>query len=79
MSTLEEAVLLLKGLSPDKLDIAVHILESLTVKQKVEALAKAFNEEELTPEEALIANNAMAELDEGLGVEAESVWREAEL
>lgn len=73
MSTFERAVKLLKDLSPEKLDIAVYILESLTVKQKVESLT----EEELTPEEALLINSALAELDSGLGVEAESVWKEA--
>lgn len=73
MSTLEKAVTLLKGLSPEKLDLVVYILESLLVKQKIEAM----NIEKLTPEEARIIDIALAELESGLGVEAPSVWREA--
>ena len=73
MSTLEKAVTLLKGLSQEKLDLVVYILESLLVKQKIEAM----NIEELTPEEARIIDIALAELESGLGVEAPSVWREA--
>jgi hypothetical protein len=73
MSTLEKAVVLLKGLSQEKLDMVVCILESLTVKQKIESM----NIEELTPEEARIVDLALAELENGLGVEAESVWEEA--
>ncbi|HHV16981.1 MAG TPA: hypothetical protein GXX58_10520 [Gelria sp.] len=73
MSTLEKAVVLLKGLSQEKLDMVVYILESLTVKQKIESM----NIEELTPEEARIVDLALAELENGLGVEAESVWEEA--
>lgn len=73
MSTLEKAVTLLKGLSPEKLDLVVYILESLVIKQKIEAM----NIEELTPEEARIIDIALAELESGLGVEARSVWREA--
>lgn len=73
MSTLEKAVTLLKGLSPEKLDLVVYILESLVIKQKIEAM----NIEELTPEEARIIDIALAELESGLGVEAQSVWREA--
>ena len=65
MSTLEKAVFLLKGLSQEKLDIAVYILESLTVKQKNELM----NIDELTPEEAMIVDIALAELESGLGVE----------
>ncbi len=38
MSTLEKAVALLKGLSPDKLEIVVYLLESLTIKQKIESI-----------------------------------------
>jgi len=73
MSTREKAVVLLKGLSQEKLDMVVYILESLTVKQKIESM----NIEELTPEEARIVDLALAELENGLGVEAESVWEEA--
>ena len=73
MTALERAVLLLQGLSPDKLDIAVYILESLALKQKVENLTS----EELTAEEAILVDNALAELNDGLGVKAEDVWREA--
>lgn len=73
MSTLEKAVTLLKGLSQEKLDLVVYILESLLVKQKIEAM----NIEKLTPEEARIIDIALAELESGLGVEAPSVWREA--
>jgi len=73
MSTLEKAIMLLKGLSPEKLDIVVYLLESLTVKQQVESM----NIEVLTPQEAMIVDTALAELENGLGVEAESVWKEA--
>ncbi|HHV17068.1 MAG TPA: hypothetical protein GXX58_10965 [Gelria sp.] len=73
MSTLEKAIVLLKGLSEEKLDMVVYILESLMVKQKIESM----NIEELTPEEARIIDIALAELDSGLGVDAESVWEEA--
>lgn len=73
MSTLEKAIMLLKGLSEEKLDMVVYILESLTIKQKIEFM----NIEELTPEEAKIIDIALAELDGGLGVDAESVWEEA--
>ena len=73
MSTLEKAVVLLKGLSLEKLDMVVYILESLTVKQKIEST----NIEVLTPEESRIVDLALAELENGLGVEAESVWEEA--
>lgn len=73
MSTMEKAIVLLKGLSEEKLDMVVYILESLTVKQKIESM----NIEELTPEEVKIIDIALAELDGGLGVGAESVWEEA--
>lgn len=73
VATLKKAVKLLEGLSPEKLDIALYILESLAVKQKVESM----NVEELTPEEACIVESALIELENGLGVEAESVWKEA--
>lgn len=75
MATIEKAVKLLEGLSPEKLDIAIYILESLTVKQKIETMGI----EELSPEEASIVNTALHELENGLGVDAESVWREAGL
>ncbi|NLB18743.1 MAG: hypothetical protein GX825_08470 [Syntrophomonadaceae bacterium] len=73
MSTLEKAMLLLKGLNPEKLEIVVYLLESLTVKQQMESM----NITELTAEEAIIIDTALAELESGLGVEAESVWEEA--
>ncbi|MGI6486813.1 MAG: hypothetical protein GX964_11235 [Syntrophomonadaceae bacterium] len=73
MSTLEKAIVLLKGLSQEKLDMVVYILESLTVKQKLESM----NTEELTPEEAMIIDIALSELENGLGVDAEIVWEEA--
>lgn len=73
MPTLEKAVTLLKSLSPDKLEIAVYLLESLAIKQKIESM----NIEEITPEEAMIIDAALAELESGLGVEADSVWKEA--
>jgi hypothetical protein len=73
MATLEKALKILEGLSPEKLDIAVYILESLAVKQKFESM----NIEELTPEEAHIVDIALKELENGSGVEAEYVWREA--
>jgi hypothetical protein len=50
MSTLEKAMILLKGLSPEKLEIVVYLLESLTVKQQVESM----NIVELTTEDMLI-------------------------
>lgn len=73
MATLEKAVKLLEGLSPEKLDVAVYILESLTVKQKFDSM----NIEEITSEDAIIIDAALAELESGLGVEADSVWKEA--
>lgn len=73
MSALEKAIVLLKGLPPEKLDIVVYLLESLTVKQQIESM----NIEEITAEEAIIVDAALAELESGLGVEAESVWKEA--
>lgn len=73
MSTLEKAVNLLKGLSPEKLDVALYVIESLVVKEQIDLL----NQEELTPEEVVIINNAIRELESGLGVDAEDVWKEA--
>ncbi|HZK44179.1 MAG TPA: hypothetical protein VFC73_07825 [Syntrophomonadaceae bacterium] len=73
MSSLEKAVNLLKGLSSEKLDIALHVIESLAIKEQVEL----FDKEELTLEEVTIVNNAIRELENGLGVEAEDVWKEA--
>ena len=73
MSTLEKAMVLLKSLSPEKLDIVIYLMESLMVKQQIEAM----NIEEITPEDAIIIDAALAELESGLGVDAESVWKEA--
>lgn len=73
MATIEKAVKILKDLAPEKLDVALYILESLAAQQKLELM----NIEELTPEETSIIEAAVNELENGLGVEAESVWREA--
>jgi hypothetical protein len=73
MSTLEKAIVLLKGLSPEKLEIVIYLMESLMVKQQIESM----NIEEVTPEDAIIIDAALAELEGGLGVDAESVWKEA--
>ncbi|MGS0763164.1 hypothetical protein [Syntrophomonas curvata] len=73
MSTLEKAMVLLKRLSPEKLDIVIYLMESLMVKQQIESM----NIEEITPEDAMIIDAALAELESGLGVDAESVWEEA--
>ncbi len=73
MSTLDKAMVLLKGLPPEKLDMIVYLLESLTVKQQIEAM----NITELTAEEAVIIDAALAELESGLGVDADSVLKEA--
>ena len=73
MSTLEKAMVLLKSLSPEKLDIVIYLMESLMVKQQIEAM----DIEEITPEDAIIIDAALAELESGLGVDAESVWKEA--
>jgi hypothetical protein len=73
MSTLEKAMVLLKSLSPEKLDIVIYLMESLMVKQQLETM----DIEEITPEDAIIIDAALAELESGLGVDAESVWKEA--
>jgi len=73
MSTLEKAMVLLKSLSPEKLDIVIYLMESLMVKQQIEAM----DIEEITPEDAIIIDAALAELESGLGVDVESVWKEA--
>ena len=73
MSTLEKALVLLKSLSPEKLDIVIYLMESLMVKQQIEAM----DIEEITPEDAIIIDSALAALESGLGVDAESVWKEA--
>jgi hypothetical protein len=73
MSTLEKAMVLLKSLSPKKLDIVIYLMESLMVKQQLETM----DIEEITPEDAIIIDAALAELESGLGVDAESVWKEA--
>ena len=73
MSTLEKALVLLKSLSPEKLDIVIYLMESLMVKQQIEAM----DIEEITPEDAIIIDAALAALESGLGVDAESVWKEA--
>ncbi|MDD2443523.1 MAG: hypothetical protein PHS52_03370 [Desulfotomaculaceae bacterium] len=75
MTTLEKAINLLKVLSVEKLQIALYILESLAVKEQIESMGV----EELTPEEALIVDAAILELENGLGVGAKDVWREAEV
>ncbi len=73
MSALEKAVNLLKSLSSEKLDIALYVIESLAVKEQIELL----DQEELTLEEIVIINNSIRELESGLGVNAEDVWKEA--
>ena len=55
---------IVEGLSQEKLDMVVYILESLTVKQN-----SNHEHGKLTPEEAVIIDIALSELENGLGVD----------
>lgn len=70
MTTVEKGITILRELTPEKLNIAVYLLESLAIRDKIEET------EELSSEEALNVDQGIAELSAGQGVPAKDVWRD---
>ena len=72
---------ILKELPTEKIYIAVQFIKFLAKTDDIQTVAwkileATCEEEELTPEEELMIAEGRAEIEAGLGIDAEEVWKE---
>lgn len=83
----QRAVRIIESLPPEKLYVALYLLEHLTgqvfqgdndvdLAIRLAAFEMSCETETVTPEEALEIEKGFAEIEAGQGVKAEDVWKE---